>query len=285
MVHLDFAKSQAKSLSARLFLDHPCKIPLEDIAWSLKLLVKDADLDGCDGRLIRKDDSGIISINRNIKEPGRRRWTIAHEIGHFLLHKHKNPIDIYCDDHFVLNYGTISDEETEANCFAAELLLPTELIQGRLTVPPSLELATSISKDFQVTLTAAAMRIIDLSNDSCAVIFSHNLKRKWFKRSQSFAAFINSDVAEASIAKDLFDEKIFQTRKGKVFTETWLSGKNLNPNAQIIEESVFFPRYDSVLTILYADNEIMHEAHTVDYFDAPDPDDDWREQRRAAGDE
>lgn len=283
--NFDFPISQAKSLSAKLFLEHPCQIPIEDIAWHLKLYIREVELDGCDGRLIRKGHSGIISINKNIQELGRRRWTIAHEIGHFLLHGHKNPIDLYCDDKFILNYGSSSIEEAEANCFAAELLLPSELMHAKTTTQPGLDLAAIIAKDFQVTLTAATMRIVDLAKVPCAVIFSQNLKMKWFKRSSSFSAYINRDVTDASYAYDLSAEKTYQTKRGKVFTETWLSGKSLNPNAQIIEESVFFPKYNSVLTILYADSEIMHEAHTTDYFRESDPDEDWREQRRAAGDE
>ncbi len=64
----------------------------------------------------------VIQINRYDNEP-RRRFTIAHEIGHFLLHREKITGDGIADS--VLYRSNLSDTiEREANLFAADLLMP-----------------------------------------------------------------------------------------------------------------------------------------------------------------
>jgi len=60
--------------------------------------------------------------------PNRRRFTIAHELGHFRLHR---GVAIHIDEDFRVNLRDedsskgVSWEEVEANRFAAELLMPT----------------------------------------------------------------------------------------------------------------------------------------------------------------
>src|SRR4051812_38312501 len=65
----------------------PKELVLEDLAMALGIVVLDGRLDSALGRLVRSGDSGIARISQDIKEPGRRRFAIAHEIGHWLLHK------------------------------------------------------------------------------------------------------------------------------------------------------------------------------------------------------
>jgi len=76
----------------------------------------------------------IIAINR-AHSPLRQRFTIAHELGHILLHAFKTP---HADGHLGVRFrdDTSSQgtnlEEMEANRFAAELLLPASLLVPRL---------------------------------------------------------------------------------------------------------------------------------------------------------
>lgn len=73
-----------------------------------------------------KDDGAIIFVEDS--EPSvRKKFTIAHEIGHFLLHDGaRNRLDTinYDDDE--------SEDETEANYFAASLLMPEKMVRDAL---------------------------------------------------------------------------------------------------------------------------------------------------------
>src|ERR1700722_17941572 len=64
------------------------KVDLEDLAAKLRLAIVEVDSQSFDGALLRssRDLSGRILVRRGIREAGRRQYTIAHEIGHFMLH-------------------------------------------------------------------------------------------------------------------------------------------------------------------------------------------------------
>jgi hypothetical protein len=70
-----------------------------------------------------------FSVGINAREPyTRKRFTVAHEIGHFLLHRSKLDAGIFLEDTMYRGTGMSSLEETEANKFAADLLMPMPLI-------------------------------------------------------------------------------------------------------------------------------------------------------------
>lgn len=259
MVFSDFPVAKAKSLSAELFLTHPCRIPIESIACYLNLVVREVDLEGCDGRLVCRDRCGIVSVNKNIREIGRRRWTIAHEIGHYLLHKSKIPFDVYSEKSFLSNCSALAQEEREANCFAAELLLPSGLMQPWLDIPPSFKSIEAIAKEFQTTLTGAAMRLVELTNYQSALVYSQDQKVRWNRTAACFKPKITPRVLDTSYAFDLHEEKKYAVTGGRVFAGTWFTDQNLNSNAQITEESVYYPSYNSVLSLLYADKDVFLE--------------------------
>lgn len=76
----------------------------------------------------------IIAVNKRHKLP-RQRFTIAHELGHLLMHRYTAP---HADGVSRIKFRDSTSslgtdrEEIEANQFAAELLMPTELLVPRL---------------------------------------------------------------------------------------------------------------------------------------------------------
>lgn len=91
--------------------------------------------DGVSGVLVINDDHGVIGINQT-DALVRQRFTIAHEIGHFELHRGQNRvfIDRQFDKVEAFFRDTRSAEgmerqEVEANAFAACLLMPKRLVQ------------------------------------------------------------------------------------------------------------------------------------------------------------
>ena len=53
---------------------------LEDVCRALGLRIKEVDATGFDGALVcsKTAQKGIIALRRNIREPGRKRFTLAH---------------------------------------------------------------------------------------------------------------------------------------------------------------------------------------------------------------
>lgn len=109
------------------FQDQP-PVRLPDLAKALGVSVKAATLrPGISGE-IRPAPEGegfIIRINRH--DPlKRQRFTVAHELAHFLLHRDQIGTGIEDD---VLYRSTLSDKrEQQANRLAADILMPESLL-------------------------------------------------------------------------------------------------------------------------------------------------------------
>ena len=84
------------------------------------------------GCLWKSLDGWRIVVN-SAHAPTRRTFSIAHELGHFFLHR------THTDIYFSCQYGSYSRIEREANQFAANLLMPRRMMAGlrqrKMTVP------------------------------------------------------------------------------------------------------------------------------------------------------
>jgi Zn-dependent peptidase ImmA (M78 family) len=107
-------------------------VPVDAIARTMGLDVRYAPTtDDVSGALIRNGKSAVIAVN-SAQHENRQRFTIAHEIGHFILHKRT---ERHFDEDFRIDYrNSVSSEATqrneiEANAFAAALLMPGEFLK------------------------------------------------------------------------------------------------------------------------------------------------------------
>lgn len=115
--------------------------------------------------LIFRNDKGKYSIFINEKDSeNRKRFTLAHELGHFFLHKEYLESNGYIMDSqsavlFRITDNPNEEKEQEANLFAAELLMPERLVtKAWLTTKDTDELA----KIFKVSVLAMSYRLTNL---------------------------------------------------------------------------------------------------------------------------
>ena len=145
------ARARARSLYSSLMLKHPRDMEVEDIAWALGIAVREVEIHGCDGRLMRQGGKGVISINSSMLEAGKKRLTIMHEIGHFDLHDDQSQLEI-CTDASSLSVYRGSPAEKEANAFAVEFLLPEALIKPRChNLRPNFDSIGKLAEEFNVS--------------------------------------------------------------------------------------------------------------------------------------
>jgi Zn-dependent peptidase ImmA (M78 family) len=110
-----------------------CPVPVEKVARYLGLRLERADLgDDVSGVLVVQKGKGTVGFN-DLQHPVRQRFTIAHEIGHFVLHHSVR--DVFIDKQYVAVYKRDANSsqgeykyEVEANRFAAALLMPESLV-------------------------------------------------------------------------------------------------------------------------------------------------------------
>jgi Zn-dependent peptidase ImmA (M78 family) len=87
------------------------------------------------GMLVIKGDRAVIGVNAHDHQH-RQRFTVAHELGHFFLHRESS--DLFVDGSTVFYRDEKSSEgvwlrEVEANAFAASLLMPREALRKQLS--------------------------------------------------------------------------------------------------------------------------------------------------------
>ncbi|MBH5373388.1 ImmA/IrrE family metallo-endopeptidase [Bradyrhizobium glycinis] len=132
-------RQQVEMLLSRHNVAHG-PVPVDAIARALGIQIKlDKVDDTLSGFLVRdrKSNGAVIGANKS-HHPHRQRFTIAHELGHFLLHEGQ---DVHLDENqgaFRVNLrspesakGEDTDEK-EANLFAAELLMPAVFLEQDL---------------------------------------------------------------------------------------------------------------------------------------------------------
>jgi len=145
-------------------------IPVEVVARRLGLQVSPASLgDDVSGVLVVQEGRGVIGYN-SAHSPVRQRFSVAHEIGHYVLHRKASQLFID-KEYFAVFRDTHSStgesrREREANAFAAALLMPTALL--RLEIErQGLHLADEATLDslaglFRVSRQAMAYRLANL---------------------------------------------------------------------------------------------------------------------------
>lgn len=110
-------------------------VPVVDIAKKLKLSVYEIDMPAIEGIIPSgvlnklEDKNWAIILNEKEKHT-RKRFSIAHEVGHFLIHKNKPFVDNFSAGETFYRDGFGDEQsEKEANFFAANLLMPAEKVK------------------------------------------------------------------------------------------------------------------------------------------------------------
>src|SRR3990172_7480750 len=130
---------------------------LDLIAWQRGALVIEQPLKGAEARLTFVGVRAIITISSAVLDPRRKRFSIAHEIGHLEMHRRDGNL-AFCTKEDIDSWefhqaGT--KKEQEANEFASALLLPEQLFAPRCQErDPSLEVIAELADRFEVSLTA-----------------------------------------------------------------------------------------------------------------------------------
>jgi Zn-dependent peptidase ImmA (M78 family) len=254
----EVSKVVAVAEAARLWrlygFSSPRDLVLEDLALALGVIVLEGRLDSADARLIRTGKRGLIRVKEDIPEPGRKRFAIAHDVGHWLLHKNVSQVLTCTSEDMVAKYKS-SPPEIEANYFAAELLMPEKLFAPRIRRPSlSIQLLKDLAADFQTTLTATAIRYMELSDDYCAVVISENGRIRWWRGSEGFEELCwieaGSPLLPDTVAGGIFNGEATHSGSQRVNASAWLENTSKLEDDSLFEETFPLERYGQVISLL-----------------------------------
>lgn len=129
------------------------------------------------------DDHAVWGIAYNGKaRPERQRFTIAHELGHFILHRSQQP-SFNCDSQSVhTGIDGLRQIEREADEFAGNLLMPGDLLRDWISNQRiDLHVLSAIAKRFQVSFEALCIRFIKFTKQRAILVYWDNgfVKYEW----------------------------------------------------------------------------------------------------------
>lgn len=248
------AEREAEWLWKLYGITRPEELILEDLAFARNVIVTEGVLDKMEARLLRRGDKGLIRISKDIRYPGQKRFAIAHELGHWELHKKDSQFFACTSDDMVASYKT-SAQEGEANIFATGLLMPSgPFIAHTGKKDFSFETISELAEIFNTSLTATAIRYADLSNDYYAVVCSEVGKIRWWRGSDDFASAFwlasGTQLSINTIAGALFKDKNRSMDSEEVDINAWCDKSSLCESNTFIEESRYFERFNQVITLL-----------------------------------
>lgn len=168
-MRLNFSYIEEKARN--LLIENDCYEPgfdIKKLAKNLNIKVHEEILgDDVAGFFVMTDRQPVVTINKkNI--PTRRRFSTAHEIGHFILHAKEQPFFIDKTPRVMFrNSASATGEdlkEREANAFAAALLMPKDLLEDAILDAPHdiADAIKALADDFKVSQNAMSFRLSNL---------------------------------------------------------------------------------------------------------------------------
>ncbi|MFA6599312.1 MAG: ImmA/IrrE family metallo-endopeptidase [Ignavibacteriaceae bacterium] len=256
---------------------------LGDILDGECLIVEEAELKNYLGRISFNSHYGLITIDRNIKEQGQKRFTLAHEVGHYFnekdtltralpkgeekaltptlsqgargqIQKESRVYTCTADDLF--SFKVNRRREDDANMFAAELLMHRPWFSAFTAKREiNFELIKETAEYFNVSLTAAAIRYATIGKYPVAIIFTRDGKKIWSYFSDYFPyKWIEKGfkVGKESTAHYFFKGKETPAEANLIPAFAWFSGDvKCRRDVYFYEQNVVMKNYGSVLTMLW----------------------------------
>jgi Zn-dependent peptidase ImmA (M78 family) len=248
------ARAKAREVLADLKITSPELLKcLTEICVERGAFVKEQDLDGADARLVVSGNRGIITVRPDQAYPARTRFSIAHELGHFELHRAAESL-WSCDT------GESAKPrdgiESEANEFASELLMPEAFAKAELdAADPGLGLLKEFASRYQVSLSAAAHRFAELTDKPCAVVFSRSGKITYSIRSASFEkqryAIPAGPLSAYSRAYEVHQGKPVPAGMSPVDATAWFQVPAYLHGQKLLEQSEYYRGIDLGISLLW----------------------------------
>ena len=252
----NFSKAECRLLE--LGITEPSEIDIEAIAWDEGVQVKYSDLNGCEARLVGVGDRAIVSI-RKAADERRKRFSLAHELGHWNYHRGRS-FECRVDD-WVDSYNSKPIEEREADQYAAELLMPAYMFKplAASIKRPTFDGVKELADQFCTSLTATAIRLVDMNTWPLLLLCHSAQGRIWFKKSKDIPTrwFPQKELDSDSLAFDRLFANEDRVRSQKINADAWFGVREAE-RYEIVEDAIRISK-TQILTLLWMEDEEMLE--------------------------
>lgn len=223
--------------------------------------VKGDNLPGFEGALYGKykDEKSrwLILYNNQIIKPERINFTLAHEFGHYLLHRDEQTL-FECSQEDLSRFIDDAQREAEANNFASQLLMPPHDFRKQVEGQElSFDLIEHCTNRYQVSLTAALLKWIEFTHKRAMLVVSRDGYVLWAKPSQPAfrsGVYIKTvDCPPVPMPTESLAIKKAVISDSKVECEHNSGVWRKNESAR--EMTIFSDRFDIVISLLIFDDQ------------------------------
>ncbi len=252
-------KQAAQKMLEECGIDDPTEFSLEFLVAGRGATLIEKQLANSEGRIVFGKSRAIITVNSAIEFAGKRKFVIAHELGHHEMHR--DLISVHNDNDASLEYFKNGHQETEANEFASELLMPEALFKrecnGKKFSP---DLLRQLSTRFETSITSVAYKYFELGNHPICLVYSHNNQIKYQRWPDGYGHYIPDrrklPPPDGSVAAEFFGEKKIYTKndsKQQVWKSAWFELKRdeSDSDTRFYEYCIITPRYNTVLSVIW----------------------------------
>lgn len=226
-----------KKIFEDLPVDSPAEIDVEAIAYYYGAFVVKEQLHGSAARIIGKGDRAFITVD-STDLPARQRFSVAHELGHWMIHRGKLST-LICSEKSLVTGWNVDDPERSANRFAADLLMPSFLFApAAKNRPITIDTVRELCAEFRTSLTATAIRLVESGSFTSMLVCSTSNGVKW--------KFRNRDVPHEI---QLHDRPGAYTNAAEL-----LAGQVPNANPVDVEASDWFTHPRSKNYVIFEDS-------------------------------
>lgn len=187
-------KLAAIKLREDIGLDDPTDIAVEDVIIAQGGHVQFKPMGKVDGRIVYGKNISAVFINSDVNYEPRKRFAMAHELGHLIMHKgskiHDDIVDAqwFTSTHENLKKG---GQEYEANQFAAEYLMPADIFisftNNKVFSP---QLIFDLASRFLTSLSSVAYKYLESNLHPVALINIQDGKVRFWKKSEDFNVYL-----------------------------------------------------------------------------------------------
>ena len=239
-------------------------IPMKLLVSGLGATLIEERLSNSDGKILRGKRKTLIKVNSDIQYEPRKRFTIAHELGHHLLHDN---LEIHEENSNTLNWFDTETklkkgvQEAEANDFAAELLMPEQIfrreIEGEFFSP---DLVKNLSLRFKTSLTSIVFRMIQLNTHSIFVSFISNGKVRYWKKSDGLKVWVKDinklSPPSDSVALEYIEGNyefiyIGEDKMQEIVRSTWFEMNDREEDDLFYEYCIPTKQYKTIISIVW----------------------------------
>ena len=217
--------------------------------------ITDENIPGFEGALAPNENKTkwMIAYNSSLSSPGRVRFTKAHELGHYVIHRMKQS-EFKCRKEDMLYWPDGTDIESEADEFASYLLMPLNDFRKQITPDINLDMFSHCADRYGVSLTAAILKWLSYTEEKAVLVLSNDGFMKWACSSKSAhksGAYYKTrnnviEIPSGSLAND---DSVGMSRNGlRIPARIWFP--HADSDSDLLEMKMYSEHYDWTLTLL-----------------------------------